>query len=95
MIFLTKLTPSVSNLIDLYFLLCSVLVTRRKLTKKEMIEVQERVAELESEIAQDKFNDELINDDVEKMIQMFLTVIQKHLKLFYYYSFKLFSQLER
>ena len=67
MIFLTKLTPSVSNLIDLYFLLCSVLVTRRKLTKKEMIEVQERVAELESEIAQDKFNDELINDDVEKM----------------------------
>ena len=77
MIFLTKLTPSVSNLIDLYFLLCSVLVTRRKLTKKEMIEVQERVAELESEIAQDKFNDELINDDVEKMIQMFLTVIHK------------------
>ena len=60
-----------------------------------MLEVQERVAELESEIAQDKFNDELINDDVEKMIQMFLTVIQKHLKLFYYYSFKLFSQLER
>ena len=42
-----------------------------------MIEVQERVAELESEIAQDKFNDELINDDVEKMIQMFLTVIHK------------------
>ena len=77
MIFLTKLTPSVSNLIDLYFLLCSVLVTRRKLTKKEMLEVQERVAELESEIAQDKFNDELINDDVEKMIQMFLTVIHK------------------
>ena len=42
-----------------------------------MLEVQERVAELESEIAQDKFNDELINDDVEKMIQMFLTVIHK------------------
>ena len=39
-----------------------------------MLEVQERVAELESEIANDKFNDEMINDDVEKMIQMFLTV---------------------
>ena len=77
MIFLTKLTPSVSNLIDFQLLLCSFLVTRRKLTKKEMLEVQERVAELESEIAQDKFNDELINDDVEKMIQMFLTVIHK------------------
>ena len=77
MIFLTKLTPSVSNLIDFQSLLCSFLVTRRKLTKKEMLEVQERVAELESEIAQDKFNDELINDDVEKMIQMFLTVIHK------------------
>ena len=77
MTFLTKLTPSVSNLIDFQLLLCSFLVTRRKLTKKEMLEVQERVAELESEIAQDKFNDELINDDVEKMIQMFLTVIHK------------------
>merc|ERR1712227_1188696 len=53
------------------------IMTRRKLTKKEMIEVQERVAELESEIAQDKFNDELINDDVEKMIQMFLTSVRE------------------
>merc|ERR1712227_480954 len=53
------------------------IMTRRKLTKKEMLEVQERVAELESEIAQDKFNDELINDDVEKMIQMFLTSVRE------------------
>merc|ERR1711868_84936 len=46
------------------------IMTRRKLTKKEMLEVQERVAELESEIARDKFND-------EKMIQMFLTSVRE------------------
>ena len=46
-----------------------------------MLEVQERVAELESEIANDKFNDEMINDDVEKMIQMFLTVRSKTLEI--------------
>ena len=46
-----------------------------------MLEVQERVAELESEIADDKFNDEMINDDVEKMIQMFLTVRSKTLEI--------------
>ena len=46
-----------------------------------MLEVQERVEELESEIADDKFNDEMINDDVEKMIQMFLTVRSKTLEI--------------
>ena len=56
-------------------------MNRRRLTKKEMLEVQERVAELESEIANDKFNDEMINDDVEKMIQMFLTVNFKTLAI--------------
>ena len=56
-------------------------MNRRRLTKKEMLEVQERVAELESEIADDKFNDEMINDDVEKMIQMFLTVRSKTLEI--------------
>merc|ERR1712227_147347 len=53
------------------------IMDRRRLTKKEMLEVQERVAELESEIANDKFNDEMINDDVEKMIQMFLTSVRE------------------
>merc|ERR1712227_837259 len=48
------------------------IMDRRRLTKKEMLEVQERVAELESEIANDKFN-----DDVEKMIQMFLTSVRE------------------
>merc|ERR1712126_188744 len=42
------------------------IMDRRRLTKKEMLEVQERVAELESEIANDKFNDEMINDDVKR-----------------------------
>merc|ERR1712227_51779 len=46
------------------------IMDRRRLTKKEMLEVQERVAELESEIANDKFN-------VEKMIQMFLTSVRE------------------
>merc|ERR1712227_503349 len=62
------------------------IMDRRRLTKKEMLEVQERVAELESEIANDKFNDEMINDDVEKMIQMFLNNVKGIEEQFYKFN---------
>ena len=47
---------------------------RKKLTEEEMEEVEAKIAELQSEIEEDKMNDEKVDDQFEIMIQTTLTV---------------------
>ena len=41
---------------------------------EDYMEVQKMVAELQAEVRRDMFTDKWIEDDVEKMIQQYLTV---------------------
>ena len=49
-------------------------MARKQLTEEEMEEVEAKIAELQSEIEEDKMNDEKVDDQFEMMIQTTLTV---------------------
>merc|ERR1712147_197282 len=53
------------------------IMMRKKLTEEEMEEVEAKIAELQSEIEEDKMNDEKVDDQFEMMIQTTLTTIRE------------------
>ena len=52
----------------------NIAVARKQLTEEEMEEVEARIAQLQSEIEEDRTNDENVDDQFEIMIQTTLTV---------------------
>ena len=57
-----------------HFMTIKTLVARKQLTEEEMEEVEAKIAELQSEIEEDKMTDEKVDDQFEMMIQTTLTV---------------------
>ena len=49
-------------------------IVEEKMSGEDYMEVQKMVAELQAEVRRDMFTDKWIEDDVEKMIQQYLTV---------------------
>ena len=55
---------------------------RKQLTEEEMVEVEAKIADLQSEIEEDKMRDDNVDDDFELMIQTALTVSLKSVTFF-------------
>jgi hypothetical protein len=53
------------------------IMARKKMTEEEMAEVEAKIADLQSEIEEDKINDENVDDQFEMMIQTTLTSIRE------------------
>ena len=59
-----------------------IAVMRKQLTEEEMVEVEAKIADLQSEIEEDKMRDDNVDDDFELMIQTALTVSLKSVTFF-------------
>merc|ERR1712243_534820 len=66
-----------------------------KLSGEDMMEVQKMVGELQSEVRRAMFMDKWIEDDVEKMIQQYLTAVRQMMIKWTYEDKQLFSNLEK
>jgi len=53
------------------------IMMRKQLTEEEMVEVEAKIADLQSEIEEDKMRDDNVDDDFELMIQTALTSIRE------------------
>ena len=63
---------------------------RKQLTEEEMVEVEAKIADLQSEIEEDKMRDDNVDDDFELMIQTALTVSLKSVTFFFVFVNNIF-----
>jgi len=66
-----------------------------KMSGEDYMEVQKMVAELQAEVRRDMFTDKWIEDDVEKMIQQYLTAVRSMMIKWTYEDKQLFSNLQK
>ena len=67
-----------------------IAVMRKQLTEEEMVEVEAKIADLQSEIEEDKMRDDNVDDDFELMIQTALTVSLKSVTFFFVFVNNIF-----